>query len=349
MKTTGVSTAALSQSLRFSLVRAQAQLVKAQREAQTGQVADTGLALGAGAAKAVSFSRDMDRIQSIVDTNGLIKSRLSATKNAMTQLSAGANSFLDTLAVSLTDGSTKTEARTGAQNMLASLTSILNTSFNGEHIFAGINTDVKPVNDFQADGSAAKADFDASFLSHFGFSQDDTQAAGITADQMKTFLETEVEPQFLGSGWETSWSNASDQPIVSRITLTETSETSVSANAEAFRKLAMAATTVSSLTTGTMSEAARQALTEKAISLVGEAISGLTGLQSSTGLAQQRLSEASDRLNTQLDLYERHLGSMLEVDPYEAQTRISNLQTSIETSYALTARLQQLSLLKFIS
>lgn len=349
MKITGVSTAALSQSLRFSLVRAQAELVKAQQEAQTGQVADAGLALGAGAAKAVSFSRDMDRIQSIVDTNGLIKSRLSATQDALGQLKTGADGFLNTLVIGVSDASTAAEAKGAAQSMLASLTSILNSSFNGEYIFAGINTDVKPVSDFTADGSSAKAAFDAAFQAHFGFGQDDSLAAGITADQMTEFLATSVEPQFLGTGWETNWSSASDQPIVSRITLSETSETSVSANAEAFRKLAMVATSVANLTTDSMSEGARQALMQRAVSLVGEAITGLTGLQSSTGLAEQRLSGATDRLNTQLDLYERHLGGMLEVDPYEAQTRISDLRTSIETSYALTARLQQLSLLKYIS
>jgi len=111
----------------------------------------------------------------------------------------------------------------------------------------------------------------------------------------------------------------------------------------------MAAASMSSLTTGTMSEAARQALTERAIALVGEAVGGLTGLRSQAGLTEPRLADATDRLSTQMDLYERHLGSLLEVDPYEAETRIENLRASIEISYALTARLQQLSLLKFIS
>ena len=34
------------------------------------------------------------------------------------------------------------------------------------------------------------------------------------------------------------------------------------------------------------------------------------------------------------------------VDPYEASTRVADLLSHIETSYALTARIQQLSLLK---
>ena len=37
------------------------------------------------------------------------------------------------------------------------------------------------------------------------------------------------------------------------------------------------------------------------------------------------------------------------VDPYEAATRVSALVSQIETSYALTSRIQQLSLLKFMS
>jgi flagellar hook-associated protein 3 FlgL len=36
------------------------------------------------------------------------------------------------------------------------------------------------------------------------------------------------------------------------------------------------------------------------------------------------------------------------VDPYEAASRVQDLLSHIETSYALTARIQQLSLLRFL-
>ena len=70
---------------------------------------------------------------------------------------------------------------TDAKGTLQSLTAILNSSYNGEHLFAGINTDVEPVNDYTDAASPNKAAFDAGFLSFFGFTQNAPAAANITA------------------------------------------------------------------------------------------------------------------------------------------------------------------------
>lgn len=349
MKTTSISTAALSQSLRFSLVRAQVELTKAQKELQTGAVADTGIALGARTAQSVSLTRDFERMQGIVDSNALITGRLKITQDALKQVGAAAQAFLSTLTTASSGDATGNVAEAAARTMLGQLTGILNTSFNGEHIFAGTNTDVKPIDDFTAAGSQAKAAFDAAFQSHFGFAKTDPAAASITADQMKTFLSGAVEPQFLGAGWAANWSDATDQKIVSRITLTETSETSVSANDQGVRKLAMAAATISDLFDSDISQGARQALVERAFSLVTDAIGSIADLQASTGIVEKRVSDASNRLNVQVDLFERQIGDMVKVDPYEAKTRVDALLGQIEYSYALTSRLQQLSILRFIS
>ena len=64
---------------------------------------------------------------------------------------------------------------------------------------------------------------------------------------MDDFITNDVTPQFLGTGWQTNMSNATDQQIVSRIALNETTETSTSANSDGIKKLAMAAAMVTSL------------------------------------------------------------------------------------------------------
>ena len=76
---------------------------------------------------------------------------------------------------------------------------------------------------------------------------------------MDAFITTAVEPQFLGAGWQANWSNATDQQIVSRIALNETTETSVSANDDGMRKLAMAAATITDLLSSNLSQAAKTA------------------------------------------------------------------------------------------
>lgn len=348
MKTTFVSTASVSQSLRYSLMRMQSELVNANKEASTLRVADLGLALGARASQSVSMARDLERLDGIVSQNGLVSARLTATQNALKQISDKAQTLFSTLTAGIGGDATGKVAMNDAKGTLDALTSILNSSLNGEHLFAGINTDVKPIADYSA-GSPSKTAFDAAFAGFFGFPQNDPAAANITAAQMQNFLATAVEPQFLGAGWDANWSNASDETITSRIALNETAQTSVSANNDGVRKLAMAATSVFDLMSSpTMSAAARGALFERALDLVGEAISDLGTLQAQTGIVQQRVTKAGERMEMQMDVLERSVGKLEGVDPYEASTRVSTLLDQIETSYALTARLQKLSLTKFL-
>jgi flagellar hook-associated protein 3 FlgL len=349
MKTTSVSTAALSQSLRYSLMRSQSELARNQKELQTGLVADTGLALGVRTAQTVTLSRDFERMEGIVASNSLISGRLGMTQEALKQIQAAAQTFLSTLTASTSGSASPEVTRASASTMLDQLTSILNTSFSGQYIFAGTNTDVRPINDFADPTSLSKQAFDTAFQARFGFPQSDPAAATITASEMSVFLSAWVEPQFRDPAWTDNWSEATDQKIISRITLTETTETSVSANDVSMRKLAMASATVSELFAGNLGPGAREVLVERAYALVTEAILSLADLQARTGIIEKRVSDASDRLNVQIDLFERQLGNMLIVDPYEAQTRVSELLNHIEISYALTGRLQQLSLLRFIS
>ena len=97
MKASFVSSSAISQALRYSMLRTQNDLVQAQKEAATGKLADSGLVLGARTAQAVSFARDFERLNGIVDSNALVSSRLSSTQTALGQLSGAAQDFLSTL------------------------------------------------------------------------------------------------------------------------------------------------------------------------------------------------------------------------------------------------------------
>jgi flagellar hook-associated protein 3 FlgL len=349
MKASFVSSAAVSQAMRYSLQRMQSELVGAQKEVSTGMVADAGLALGMRTGQSVSFSRDIDRFQAIVDSNEMIASRLTATQDALSQVTTVSERLLQTLTADTSGVTSPTVVETEARSAIEALTSILNSSLSGEYLFAGVNTDVSPINDFSDPASPNKMAFDADFLAHFGFTQSDPLAANITAAQMDTFLDTVVEPQFLGAGWQTNWSNATDEKIVNRIALNETAPTSVSANEIGLRKLAMAAATLSDLFGTDINPDAREALVSRAIELVSEGMSGITSVQAETGVTENRVARASERVTMQIDLFKTSILDMEAVDPYEASTRVNSLLSQIEVSYALTARIQQLSLVNYLT
>ena len=120
-------------------------------------------------------------MKGIVDSNALVTSRLTSTQDALGQIvDRGPELPVDAddqrcraTPIAVADADRR-------QGHAATMTAILNSSYNGEHIFAGINTDVQPINDFTAAGSPNKAAFDAGFLSFFGFTKNDPAAANIT-------------------------------------------------------------------------------------------------------------------------------------------------------------------------
>ncbi|TIV95810.1 MAG: flagellar hook-associated family protein, partial [Mesorhizobium sp.] len=150
MKATGVSSAAISNALRYQQAKMQAELIKATKESQTGTVADIGLALGSRTTQAVTFQRDLDRLNGIVDSNALVTARLKSTQDSLGQIANSAQSFLSALTSGVSGDSSTSILRTAGASALQQMTGILNTSVNGEYLFAGTNTDVKPIDDFNA-------------------------------------------------------------------------------------------------------------------------------------------------------------------------------------------------------
>jgi flagellar hook-associated protein 3 FlgL len=336
----------LSSTLRYSIVGNQSALSKASTEATTGRFADVGLELGTLTGNDVSLRADMSFVSQLVDTNGLVSGRLDVTQNQIDQLGSTAQDFLKNLIAAR-------DAASGAQMILPSasanlqdLISSLNTSYNGSYLFGGINTQNAPIANY-APGSTSKNAVDAAFLAAFGFSQSSPSVSGITAAQMQTFL-TNFDAQFASPAWNTNWSSATNQVLSSRISATETVDTSVSANEPSFRKLAEAYTMLSDLGTTNLSQAAYQVVVDKAISLVGGATGDLAVLGGNVGTIQQRVKNATDKLQTQQTILDQQIVNMEKVDPAEASVRINTLQNQIDTALALTSRLQKISLLNYL-
>lgn len=349
MNTNGVSTYSLSTSLRLSVARMQADLARAQKEVASGRVADVGLTLGAQTGRTVSVRSEHTRLQATIDSNALATSRLSVTQQVMTSLRSGAEAFLHGILDARAGGVSARTIQSQAAGALQALTETVNSSVNGEYIFGGLNTDVKPLTDYAGSPpSASKSAVDAAFSTAFGVGQSDPAVASITPASLKTFLDGSFNDLFQGTGWTSTWSAASDKPIRSRISSSELVSTSVTANSPAIQKLAKAYTMIADLGLDKMSDASFQAAVDAAASTVGEALNDITDAQAQAGIAQNRIGAANQRMTIQMSLLMTQVDDLEAADPYEASTRVSALMTQIQTAYSLTAQLQQLSLLKYL-
>jgi flagellar hook-associated protein 3 FlgL len=348
MKTSFVSSQGIADVSRSQLLRMQAELTKLEKEVVSGRVADAGVALGGRTGQSVSLERDVDRLSGIIDSNGAVTSRLSATQAGLQSLQDLSQKFLSTMTGASSGTVSSDISKSEAETLITSMTGILNSNLNGENLFAGVNTDVKPINDFFATGSPARTAMENAFQTYFGFAVTDPAAAGIDETQMTDFLTNVIEPQFTGADWQTNWSNASDETITARITLTDTATVSVGANINGVRMLALAGAAITTFIGAQLGDGARDALVGFATSKTGQATADLAQVQAQTGLVEQRVASASDRLQMQIDIFKGKISDLVEIDPYEASTRVSSLLSQIETAYTLTSRLRQLSLVNYL-
>jgi flagellar hook-associated protein 3 FlgL len=349
MKTTPISTLGIANSTRLSMVKAQNALAKASEELSSGRFADVGLALGARTGQSVELRQELARIETILDTNGLVAARLDTSQAALSNIQGIAEDFLGVLIAVRENPQAADVVAPQAELNLKSLFGSLNANLNGQYLFAGINTDVEPLADYRGPpASAAKAAVDAAFAGFFGFGQGDPAVAGITRAQMETFVDTALAPLFADPQWGATWSTASDENLSSRVSTNEVIATSANANEQPFRDLAMAYTMLVDLGADALPAPAYEALVERAIGLVGGAMQDVTTIQARLGVAQNRVADASERMSIQRDILTGQITDLENVDPYEAATRVNALMSQVEVSYSLTARIREMSLLRYL-
>ena len=173
---------------------------------------------------------------------------------------------------------------------------------------------------------------------------------------MQGYLDGAFAGLFGPAAYAGTWSSAtpaapagSPPPVpTARISATETVATSVSANATPFRQLAQAYTMVKEFGGSNFGPDARQAVIASATKLVSAAMAGLTDAEAGIGQSQAAVSAADDRMGAQIDYLSKRSDDLVGVDPAALATQIAGLQTQIQASYAVTARLQQLSLVNYL-
>lgn len=349
MKTTFISTKAISEATRLSMLKAQSKLIDAQKEMTTGRLADVGKTLGYKAGHTVSLRQEHMRLTSMIDTNSGVSTRLDMTQASLKGLLDGAQQFIGQLIAARDVDIGPTTMQPYAKGGLVAAIDVLNNSLNGSYLFSGINSDIQPVAKYLQNPPAANQQVVADeFFAAFGMTQSDPGLDSVTAASMQAFLDGAFADMFEPAQWTTNWSTASDQDIRSRISTHELVQTSANANEAGVRKLISAYTMLADLGVENLNQPAFQAVVDTAIRVAGEAVKELSELRGALGVVQERVAKANDKMAIQIDIIATHIGTLEGVDPYEASTRIASIMTQIETAYAMTARIQKLSLLNYL-
>jgi flagellar hook-associated protein 3 FlgL len=343
------STPSLAGALRQSILDVQNDLVRAQREVSTGRQADLGVSLGLEVGRDVSLAVTGRDLSAIANTNNIVSTRLATTQSALTSLQTTASSIRASLLSALNQTGNLGGVATDARIALGNLISTLNTTDGNSFVFSGLNSDAAPINAYvDQPPSATKQAVDAAFQSAFGFPQTDPNVSAITASQIQNYLTGPYDSLFTPTAWRTDWSKASDTPLTDRISVSQTTATSVSANSAPFIELAKAYTALGSIGLDKLDKSASAAAVSLIEKQVDDAITGIIALQTNVGVTQKNVDNANQTISIQQSVLQTQIGTLENVDPAEAATRVSNLTTQLETAYTLTSKIGQLSLMKYL-
>ncbi len=349
MKLDSISTYALSNNLRLNTANLQRELIDAQKEAVTGRYADIGKKYGYFTSSVVTLERQVQYISQIEITNSFAENRLSTMQVAMGSMIESANNFIGQLTAELNGSLDKSLLQTIGQSALEELTSAVNTTINGEYVFSGINTDNAALVDYQsASGAPAITAVQDAFTTAFGFWAGDPAAQSITPAALKAFIDGPFMDLFNDTNWQSMWSGASERGMRSKISTRELVETPTTANAEAFRKITAASVLINEFANGQLKPSTIDQLTNSALQLMAENVIELGAEQAKIGTVEKRIQNANDRMEYQKSILDQQLASLTDVDSYEAATRLNQIVVSLEASYAVTARIQSLSILNYL-
>ncbi|HLP69619.1 MAG TPA: flagellar hook-associated family protein [Rhizobium sp.] len=342
MKTTSISSLSISKAMQLTNSKSMTEVTKLQEEAVTGIYEDIGLELGTRTSTNLDYAREISRLQSMVDSNALAEERMSSSQLALNNMGTSAQSLLNSV-TALSGNSDTTSLKVAADKAMATLenfVSYANSAVNGEYLFSGTKTDTQTLDDtFISD---VTTDFNTAF-STFMTTNGITAVADVTAVQMNQFL-TDYEASF---NWA-SWTNASSTTMTTGISASESVSTSASANSDGFKSLVLATVVSSQLVNAGLNNNALAAVNTATTLYAGEAISGLNAERSRLGLSQERVEKANTYIGEQKSIINTQLTSLIGVDTEEASVRLTTLLTQIETSYKITSKILDMSLVNYL-
>lgn len=333
-------------------------LQKAGQEVSTGRRADIFADLGPRAASALKLRAREDETQTYLMANELLGNKLSAM---LTSVDAIRDQVQDVLEVALSNASSPANGafvlQSQARAAMESVISTLNVKYNGEHLFAGTQSDSAPMMRWNetnpatglspedvANDIAAAGLTDAASASAMAAEFDLVFSSSDTANPDRNFEQT----HYLGSPLVDGSGNPYNR-VTARLSPGQELEYGVQANDEGMRDILKG---LSMLISTDVSEIQDETTYREWMSSVIDALSsgqeGALAASTRIGFNQQVVETSIQRLSDLSVVHITQISAYESVDPYEAVTQMTNLQNQLQASYEVAARLSSMTILNSI-
>lgn len=346
MRADGPSTLSQRTQLWGAIARNQTRLVEANAELSTGRHYEVNLTLGSNVGRNLLWRIDIAQLEANQVENERLLSRAELTQVTLDTLRDVGNQAIESFITARNSTSTQGVARRAAESALSTVLQALRSTSGGEYLFSGQNAAVPPVTDYQ--GGTGQAAVASTFVTTFGIPQSDANVANIGASAIKAYYDGPFDAAFQDPAWFANWSDASVENQRSRIEGNQFKDLSANANDTSLRQLIKALTAVADSGTDSLGQEAYQALIDKAVSTLKQSEQGITELQARIGEGQSTVRLVNDRLERQVSILKSEITRTEGVANEDAALRVNSLMTQLEISFNITARISQLSILKYI-
>ncbi len=324
----------------------QTRLSQAEQELSTGVKTDIYKSLGTAASEALALNASLERDAAQIVSNNLLAGRLESMSGAIAAIRETVQPAMElALANGTSAGGTVDGLHGEARMALDALISQANATHAGMSLFSGTAHDQQALTPWEIASSTTGEPPSAAFEAIL--------AAGLETEADVTARIAEIDALFDnadGSFDALFGFDSAATGLSASIGDGETVRLDVQANDPAFRDVVQGLAMLAAIDATEISDSAAYGKWVAAASAKMTAgMEGLLDSQVRLDSAAARIETVNTRMQDRAVLYATRVDELVGVDSYQAATDITALETQLQASYAVTARLSQLSFLNFMS
>lgn len=344
--------------LKSNVSQATIDLQKAGQELSTGRRADMFGDLGARAGVAITMRAREENTQAYITSNEVLENKLTAMLTSVDAIRDAVDDVLQTAILNKESKSTGTDSlQAQARAAIEIVMGTLNTSFNGEHLFGGVTSDVQPMTRWDEANSTTGVSPSDVFSSIVGTGPNSTgDAATMIADLDQIFDSTyttnasfNFEATFFAGTPLLDGLGDPNERIAARIDEGQALEYGVQANDVGLRDIIKGLGMLASVDFDTMTdEDAYSDWMDGVVDALANGLDDTLEVSANIGFNQQIVDTAITRLEDMSTVQLSQINTYESVDTYEAATRMTALETQLQASYSVSSRLSGLTILNWL-
>lgn len=362
-----LSTLGMSRTLQSTMTRQQMELTRANEEVSTGLHADVAATIGSSTGRDIALRNLFDRTDEYVKTTDLLDGRMKMMDSAMTSILTSGTDLLAAAATGLGQQSpTGSSLQIRARGVLDQVVGLLNAASGNSYLFAGTALDQPPMRNVDGDKSGLRSPLqivrDAIQSATGGTAMPTTAAetAAVVARLDDLFAVrdpatpapaplTDTFEGGLYTGTTAMQPGGTASPRVSGQPADATTVGyGVQANDPMMRELLEGVYMLAAVDTSKMNVDAYPDYIKTAVDKLSGGLGKLREATAQLGIQRAQVATLAEQHKTQKSVLSLQINNLEGVDPYEASTRITQLEAQIDATASATARIAKLHLTNYL-